>query len=605
MVESAMGGDVPFLFLTPATDPAGTATPEDLGEEARLLVRAVEDFAEREVRPHMARLLARDPEITRTLFRKAAELGLFRAEVPEADGGLELGVLAVTSMLSSRAQLGPLDTMIAIHQGVGTLPLAYFGTREQKARYLGGCMDGSQVAAFALTEPSSGSDAMSIRTRAELDPAGAHYVLNGAKQWVTNAGWADLFVLFAKVDGQRFTAFIVDRDTPGLIVTEPKKLLGLQGASVCALSLDDVRVPVGNVLGEVGKGYKVAFCTLNMGRLKLAASAATGAKLALEAAVRHAAQRIQFGVPIARFGLVQRKLADMAARAFAAESVAYRTAGLVDDAFGELGSRGSVTSDARLEALAQLSAECALAKVYASEAYHASADEAVQVLGGDGFSDDHPVSRMYRDSRVTRIWEGTNEICRLHAQRTVVKTLAGGGPDARALPGCSMVLEQLDAARGRRARNGIHGKAAEDLEAVDGLKQVYFMLLEDVMATAGTEKLKGPDRQALLGSLADVAMEAFVAESVALRVAKLEGRCTPESGEVRADLVALLLDRASDRIHSEARGIMAEIRPGGEGARRLAELDALLPEPRALIETRARVAGWLVARGGLLPGEAS
>jgi hypothetical protein len=604
MVESAMGGDVPFLFLTGTTDPAGTATPEDLGEEERLLARAVEDFAEREVRPHMAQLEARDPEITRTLFRRAAELGLFRAEVPEADGGLDLGVLAVTSMLSSRARLGPLDTMIAIHQGIGTLPLAYFGTSEQKARYLGGCMDGTRVAAFALTEPSSGSDAMSIRTRAVLDPEGTHYVLNGAKQWVTNAGWADLFVLFAKVDGQRFTAFIVDRDTPGLIVTEPRRLLGLRGVSVCALSLDDVRVPVENVLGEVGKGYKVAFCTLNMGRLKLAAGAATGAKLAMEAASRHAAQRIQFGVPIARFGLVQRKLADMATRAYAAESVAYRTAGLVDDALGELGTRGGVTSDARLDALAQLSAECALAKVYASEAYHAAADEAVQVLGGDGYSDEHPVSRMFRDSRVTRIWEGTNEICRLHAQRTVIKTLAGGGPELRALPGCTVVLEQLDAARERRARSGTHGRAADDLEAVAGLKRVYFMLLEDVLATPGPEKLKGPEQQTLLGSLADVAMEAFVAESVALRVAKLEGRGAPEPDDVRADLVALMLDRAADRIHSEARGILAEIRPGGEGARRLAELDALLPEPRAFIETRARVAGWLVARGGLLPGEA-
>ncbi len=604
MVESAMGGDVPFLFLTDAMDPAGTATPEDLGEEERLLVRAVEDFAEREIRPHMARLLARDPEITRTLFRKAAGLGLFRAEVPEADGGLDLGVLAVTSMLSSRARLGPLDTMIAIHQGVGTLPLAYFGTSEQKARYLSGCMDGTQVAAFALTEPSSGSDAMSIRTRADLDPAGTHYVLNGAKQWVTNAGWADVFILFAKVDGQRFTAFVVDRDTPGLIVTEPKKLLGLQGASVCDLSLDDVPVPVGNVLGEVGKGYKVAFCTLNMGRLKLAAGAATGAKLAVEAASRHAAERIQFGIPIARFGLVQSRLADMAVRAFAAESVAYRTAGLVDDVLGELGSMGAVTFEARLEALSQLSAECALAKVYASEAYHTSADEAVQVLGGDGFSDERPVARMYRDSRVTRIWEGTNEICRLHAQRTVIRTLAGGGPEGRALTGCGVVLEQLQAARERRARHGIQGRAAADLEVVAGMRQVYFTLLEDVLATVGTERLKGPDQQALLGSLADVAMETFVAESVALRVAKLEDQDTPEAAEIRAALVALTLDRASERIHSEARRILAEIRAGEEGARRLAELDALLPGPRALIETRARVAGWLVAHGGLLPGEA-
>jgi alkylation response protein AidB-like acyl-CoA dehydrogenase len=600
-----MGGDVPFLFLTEPVDPAQTAVPEDLGEEERLLVRAVEDFAEREVLPHMAQLLARDPEVSRALFRKAAELGLFRAEVPEADGGLGLGVLAVTSMLSSRARLGPLETMIAIHQGVGTLPLAYFGTSGQKERYLGGCMDGSLVAAFALTEPHSGSDAMSIRTRADLDAAGTHYVLNGAKQWVTNAGWADLFVLFAKVDGQRFTAFLVDRDTPGLLVSEPKRLLGLHGASVCSLSLDDVRVPVGNVLGDVGKGYKVAFCTLNMGRLKLAASSATGAKLALEAASRYAAQRVQFGLPVARFGVIQRKLADMAVRSFAAESVAYRTAGFVHAALEELESGGSVTPEARLDALSERSAECALAKVYASEAYNGVADEAVQVSGGHGFSEEYPLAQMYRDSRVTRIWEGTNEICRLHAQRTVLKTLAGGGPDVRALDGCTVVLEQLHSARQRNARKGIEGRAAGNLDAVTALRQVYFMLVEDVLASVGADRLKGPDRQQLLASLADVAMETFVAESVALRVAKLEGQGTPEAAEVRAALATLALDRASERIRSEARAVLAETRPGEDGARRLAEVDALLPEPRALIETRARVAGWVASRNGLLPGEAS
>jgi len=603
-MESALGGDVPFLFLSGAVDPAETAVPEDLVGEERLLARAVEEFAEREVVLHMARLVNRDPGITRALFRKAAELGVFRAEITEADGGLGLGVLAVMSMLSSRARLGPLETMIAIHQGVGTLPLAYFGTDAQKGRYLGRCMDGSLVAAFALTEPHSGSDAMSIRTRAELDVSRSHYVLNGTKQWVTNGGWADLFVLFAKVDGQRFTAFLVDRDAPGLSVGEPRRLLGLDGASVCPLTLDDVPVPIGNVLGEVGKGYKVAFCTLNMGRLKLAAGAATGAKLALEAASRHAAQRMQFGIPIVRFGVIQRKLADMAVEAYAAESVAYRTAGLVQASLDEMASRGPPTAEARLDALTERSTECALAKVYASEAYSRVADEAIQVAGGHGYSEEYPLARMYRDARITRIWEGTNEICRLHAQRTVLKTLAGGGPDRRALDGCTVVLEQLQAARARHARKGLPGKAWADLDIVLALRQAYFMLVEDVLTTVGPDRLKGPDQQQLLASLAEIAMEVFAAESVVLRVAKLEGQGAPEAGEARSDLAVLALEHASARLRAEAQEVLAETRPGEDSARRLAEVDALLPEPRPSIEARARVAAWLAARGGLLPGEA-
>ncbi|NJD17824.1 MAG: acyl-CoA dehydrogenase [Gemmatimonadetes bacterium] len=603
-MESALGGDLPFLFLSGAVDPAQTAVPEDLVGDERLLARAVEAFAEREAGPHMPRLLARDPEITRALFRKAAELGVFRAEIPEAEGGLGLRVLAVISLLSSRARLGPLETMITIHQGMGTLPLAYFGTDEQKDRYLGRCMDGSLVAAFALTEPHSGSDAMSIRSGAVLDADRTHYVLNGTKQWVTNAGWADLFVLFAKVDGQRFTAFLVDRDAPGMAVGEPKTLLGVDGASVCSRTLDDVRVPVANVLGEVGKGYKVAFCTLNMGRLKLAASAATGAKLALEAASRYAAQRVQFGIPIARFGVIQRKLADMAVRAFAAESAAYMTAGLVEDALAELESASAATPEARLDALSERSTECALVKVYASEAYGWVVDEAIQVSGGHGYSEEYPLARMYRDSRITRIWEGTNEVCRLHAQRTVLKTLAGGGPDRRARDGCAVVLEQLQAARARNARKGLRSGASADLDTVLALRQAYFMLVEDVLTAVGPDRLKGPEHQHLLASLAEIAMEVFVVGSVVLRVAKLEGQGTPEAAETRAALAELALVGASERIHSEARALLAEIRPAGEGARRLGEVDALLPRPRPLIEVRARVAAWLAARGGLLPGEA-
>jgi len=602
VAEALSGGGA--AFLTGAADPAQTVIPDDLGEEERMLVRAVEEFAEREVQPLMSRLVARDPEVSRGLFRKAAELGLFMAEVPQEDGGLDLSVLAVTGMLSSRAYVGPLGTMIIGHQGIGTLPIVYFGTPEQKAKYLPGCMDGTLLSAFALTEPSSGSDAMNIRTKAILDPSGTHYVVNGAKQWISNAAWADLFVLFAKVDGQRFTAFLVERNTPGLAVAEPEKLLGQHGSSVSALTLENVRVPAANVLGEIGKGYKVAFCTLNMGRLKLAASSATGAKLALEAAAKYAGERIQFGIPIARFGVIRRKLADMGARAYAADAVAYRTAGLVYHALEELKARGAVTAQERLDALSEFSAECALAKVYGSEAHNALADEAIQVFGGYGFSEEYPVARMYRDARVSRIYEGTNEICRLHAQRTIFRKMGSGSESPIALAKGLEELRQLYAVKKLARGQGLGVGMGPTLEAVAGLKRIYFMLVETAVTDLGPDGLKDPARQQFLASLADVAMETYAAESVGLRVAKLEGAGSPESQAVRSDLAALVLERSAERVRAEARTVLGEIHPGKDGSKRLSAVDKLLPEPAALVEPRARVAEWLVAHGGLLPGEA-
>jgi alkylation response protein AidB-like acyl-CoA dehydrogenase len=590
-------------WLMGPTDPGDVVIPDDLGEEERMLVQAVQDFARTEVVPVMDKLVARDPDVSRGLFRKAAELGFFMAEVPEEDGGMDLNVLAVTGMMSTRADIGPLGSMIIGHQGIGTLPIVFFGTPEQKEKYLTGCMSGDILSAFALTEPSTGSDAMNIRTKAVLDEAGTHYVLNGAKQWITNAGWADLFVLFAKIDGEHFTAFLVERDTPGLGVGEPEKLLGQYGSSVCALSLENVRVPVENVLGEIGKGHKVAFCTLNMGRLKLAASSSTGAKLALEEGARYAGERVQFGMPIGRFGLIQRKLADMGARAYAAEAVAYRTAGLVYHALEALKAQGSISLQARLDTLSEFSAECALAKVFGSEAYNGNADEAVQVFGGYGFSEEYKPAKMYRDSRISRIYEGTNEICRLYAQRTIFKKLSGSGGGGALAKGLD-ALKQLHAMKQLAKGKGLSGGANDVLEAVGRMKQVYFMLMERVVTRVGPEKLKDPENQQFLASLADVAMEIYAAESVALRAAKLDGVGSEDARAVRAGLSALALDRAADRIRTEARTVLGEIHAGGKGAKELAEVDALLPEPQALVSVRTKVAGWLVEHGGLLPGEA-
>ena len=419
-------------FLVDAVEPHDVVCPEDMGDDERLLMQSIREFAEQEVAPLLDEIDRRDIEVIRPLFKKAADLGIFMAEVPETHGGLGLSPLAVAGMNECRSYLGGLASTVFAHQGIGTLPLVNFGTPAQIDRYLDRCMRGELMAAFALTEPEAGSDAMSIRTTAVLDPEGTHYVVNGSKQWITNAGWADLFILFAKVDGAAFSAFLLERDTPGVTVGPHERLLGLQGSSVCAMQLDDVAVPVDNLLGEVGQGHRVALCTLNVGRMKMGANCAGSAKKVLATTTRYAAERRQFGRPIAEFGLIQRKLADMAARAWGAESVAYRTAGLVYAAIEELGRDGADSLDVKLRTFAEFSVECAMAKVIGSEAYHAVADDALQVYGGYGFSEEYPAARWYRDSRITRIYEGTSEICRLSIAKTLLKRADRGELERRA-----------------------------------------------------------------------------------------------------------------------------------------------------------------------------
>lgn len=579
-------------FLAAETTPEDVVTPEDLGDEERMLMEAFEDFAEREVAPHLDALERGDREVGRMLFRKAAELGVFAAEVPEEQGGLDLNVLAVTGMCSIRSRLGALGSLVFAHQGIGMLPLVNFATPEQRERYLVPCMTGELLSAFALTEPGTGSDAMNIQTRAVLDAGGTHYVLDGAKQWITNGGVADIFIVFAKVDGERFTAFIMERDTPGLSVGADERLLGQHGVSVAALALEGVRIPVENVLGEIGRGHKVAFCTLNMGRLKLSTYAAGGARGAVEVAARYAAERRQFGRPIGDFGMIQRKLADMAARAYAAESVAYRASGLVYQAleWGRTSDRPSLQE--KLDTLTEFSAECALAKVAASEAYHALADEALQVFGGYGYSEEYPPAHMVRDSRITRIYEGTNEICRLYAQRMVFKRAWGGELDVAG------ALQRW----GRGPRPEI-GDADTHADVVRGLKRTYLLLLGAVSDGVEHDRMFDPEHQQLVASLADVAIEIFAAESVTLRVAKATARGR-EHGDLQEPLARLALARAAERARQEAGEVLAALGPRETLEMRLADVTASLPLPPPLVADRARVARALLEFGGLPTREA-
>ena len=606
-------------FLVQESRPDDVVTPEDLGEEERMLIQTFEDFAKREVAPHLGALEKGDRDVGQRLFQKAAELGIFMAEVPEEFGGLDLSVLAVTGMCSIRSQLGALGSLVFAHQGIGMLPLVNFATPEQRERYLVPAMNGEILSAFALTEPSTGSDAMNIQTKAVLNPQGTHYVLNGAKQWITNAGVADIFIVFAKIDGEHFTVFIMERDTPGLSVGANERLLGQHGVSVAALQLENVPVPVENLLGEIGKGHKVAFCTLNVGRLKLATYAAGGARGAVEVAARYAAERVQFGRPIGEFGAIQRKLADMAARAYAAEAVAYRASGLVYQALEATSAGGRPSLDEKLATLSEFSIECAMAKVFASEAYNHLSDEAVQVFGGYGFSEEYPPAHMYRDSRITRIYEGTNEICRLYAQRTTMKKAWGGPLDVGAaldglasserpaIPGGKGAA--ADAAVGAPVVPGsVAPGSADDAFAVyapviRGVKRAYLTLLRTVSDAVDHARVFDPENQQLLASLADIAIEIFAAESIALRVAKARGRASDDI-ELLEALARISLARVAERTRQEASEILGALASGEELEQALGEIAARLPLPPGLIEDRALVARRLLELGGLPAGEA-
>jgi alkylation response protein AidB-like acyl-CoA dehydrogenase len=584
-------------FLIHETDPEEVVTPEDLGDEERMIMQAFQDFADREVAPHIEELEKGSGGIGLELFKKAAELGIFMAEVPEEYGGLDLNVLAVTGMCSIRAKLGSLGSLIFGHQGIGMLPLINFATEDQRQRYLQPCMNGEMLSAFALTEPGTGSDAMNITTSAVLSDDGSHYVVNGGKQWITNAAWADIFILFVKVDGEHFSTLIVDGDSPGLTVGADERLLGQHGASINAIALEDVRVPVENLLGEVGKGHKVAFCTLNVGRLKLATNSASGARKAVEVAAQYAAERHQFGRPIGDFGLIQRKLADMASRAYAAESVAYRTSGLVYHALENTDGQGPPTLDDKLNTLTEFSAECAIAKVFTSEAYNELADEALQVFGGYGFSEEYAPARMYRDSRITRIYEGTNEICRLYAQRAMLRRAWKGKLD---FDGAieSLGAESPDRGLDRYDPMIMNWGFEPMASRIRDLKKIYFYLVQAVSEGVEKEHMFDADNQQFMASLADVAIEIFGSESTYLRVAK--HKQTGATGtELPEALARICFERSVERVRSEAREILAALSTFTDLPTHLEQIEKWLPLRAGLVETRAFVARAVLDIGGL------
>ncbi len=561
-------------FLIADSAPDAVFTREDLSEEQLLFGRAAEEFMRLEVLPRAADLYKHDWVLTRELIQKAADRDFTRLEIPEAYGGLGLDKVS-TACVGEMLSLNPsFAGSLGAHTSIGTLPIVYFGNHDQRARYLPRLASGELIGAFALTEPEAGSDALSARTTATLTPDGKSYILRGQKLWITNGGFADIFTVFAKVDGQHFTAFIVERGM-GVVSGAEEHKLGLDGSSTTALMLDEVKVPVENVLGTIGEGHKVAFNTLNFGRVKLGTRNIGGAKQALTGAVRYAKERRQFGQAIANFGLIKHKIAEIAVRCFVGDAMVFRALGEVDRALA------GVNPDdvpAVLKTIEEFAVECSINKVWTSEALAFAVDEALQIYGGNGYSREFPAERAYRDARITRIYEGTNEINRLIIGTRLVKSALVAPVLAAA------------AARGLDAEDAEQPNTTPARVLLTRAKRVTTFALGRAAQVFG-KGLSG--EQEVVGRLADMAIEVYALESAILRAEKMSASGGPHAA-TSADIVLVFAADAADRLEHAAKNALAAIEPD-DAAGIVDRVHALLRHgPVKTIAARRRIADAVI-----------
>ncbi|KGQ22778.1 acyl-CoA dehydrogenase family protein [Thermus filiformis] len=554
--------------------PEAIYAPEDFDETVREIARTARTFAEREVLPLLERMEHGELELNLDLMRKAGELGLLAVEIPEEYGGLDLPKVVSTVIAEELSGTGGFSVTYGAHTSIGTLPLVYFGTPEQKAKYLPKLASGEWVAAYCLTEPGSGSDALAAKTRAVLSEDGKYYILNGTKMWISNAGFAQLFTVFAKVDGQHFTAFLVERNTPGLSFGAEERKMGIKASSTRQVFLEDVKVPVENVLGEVGKGHKIAFNVLNVGRYKLGAGAIGGSKRALEMSAKYAKGRVQFGRPIASFGLIQEKLAEMAIRIYAGESAVYRTVGLIDEAL--VGKEGA---EAVLAGIEEYAVEASIIKVLGSEVLDYVVDEGAQIHGGYGYSADYPIERAYRDARINRIFEGTNEINRLLIPGMLLR---------RALKGQLPLFQAAQRLQKELLEPSFEEPEDPEASYVQNLKKLALMVMGLAALKFGD---KVEEEQEVLAAAADILIDAYAAESALLRGRRLGG--------VAGTMARLYLLQALDRAQARAVGVLPRLAEGDDlrlvlsAARRLTKREAL-----DLVALRREVAQAVLEKEG-------
>jgi alkylation response protein AidB-like acyl-CoA dehydrogenase len=526
-------------FLLTAQAPADIFTPEDFTDEHRAIAKTTNEFWNNEVAPNLDAILHQDFPTLRRVVHKAGELGLTGVYVPEKYGGMEMDFISLMVVAQGIARDGSYAACHGAQTGIGTLPLLLFGTEEQKQKYLPRLAASELLAAYALTEPHAGSDALAAKTRADLSADGTHYVLNGQKMWITNGGVADVFTVFAKVDGEKFTAFLVERGLPGFSHGAEEKKMGLKGSSTVALYFDNVKVPVENVLGEVGRGHIIAFNILNIGRLKLGVFALGGASETLRDAIAYAKDRHAFGKAIGEFGLIQSKLAEMAIRMYVNESMCFRVAGAIQSGLGEFSWDAPGAASCVLKTVEELAVECSFAKVFGSEMLDYVVDEALQIHGGYGYHQDYAVERAFRDSRINRIFEGTNEINRLLATGMLLKRAQRG------------TLPLVDAVKKLQGEI-LGGPSAAAPDPVAGSKKIGLFLLGVAYQKFGD---KIDQQQEVLAGITDVLMYAYALESAVLRSRK---------HDVAADMASVFVCEAMDWIESAARVVLARCSSGDD-----------------------------------------
>jgi alkylation response protein AidB-like acyl-CoA dehydrogenase len=576
-VVAAAGGS----FLIESRTPDEIFTPEDLNEEQRQIAATAERFAREEILPRVAAIEAKEPDAMPAVLRKAAELGFTALDIPEEYGGLGMDKVSSTLITDYVSVLASFSTAFGAHIGIATLPLVWYGTPEQKQRYLPKLASCEWIGAYGLSEASSGSDAMNVRTRAVLSDDGAHYILNGEKQWLTNGGTAGLYTVFAKIDGEKFSAFLIERNTPGLSVGAEEHKLGIRGSSTCPLVLQDCKIPADNLLGEAGKGHHIAFNVLNVGRLKLGVACVGGARHALAQTIRYAKERRAFGKSIAEFGLIQRKISSAAAQLYAAESMVYRTAGLIDakleGAKPERVSAGQGTDLPRSvdipRSIEEYAVECSISKVYCSEMLTLVADEEIATMGGYGYVEEYPAERTYRDARINRIFEGTNEINRLIITGWMMK---------RAMSGKLPLLGAIKRVMDEVTEPPAFGGDADADEPLQHEATVLAAVKKIALFAAGVASQKFmtglEEQQEIMADLADMIIQVFALESALLRAQKM-ARVGRSSAEVAAAMTGLLADDAMALAERAARRVLAAC---GEG-------DALHTQ-LAILRRLARVA---------------
>jgi butyryl-CoA dehydrogenase len=556
-VVAAAGGS----FLLETRTPAEVFTPEDLNEEQRQIAATAAQFAREEILPAADAIEAKEPGVLRSTMQKAAELGFTSIDIPEEYGGVGMDKVSSTLITDHLSVLASFSTAFGAQTGIGTLPLVWYGTEEQKQRYLPKLATGEWIAAYSLSEASSGSDAMNVRTRATLSDDGATYTLNGEKMWTTNCGIADLFTVFAKIvdpaaGSEKFSAFLVERATPGLTVGAEEHKLGIRGSSTCPLVFADCRIPAANLLGEAGKGHHIAFNVLNIGRFKLGVACIGGARHAIAHMVRYAKERIAFGKPIAEFGLIQRKISASSTRLYAAESMAYRTVGMIDASLAQINDEQAVSPRETQRRIEEYAVECSILKVYGSEMLSLVTDELVATMGGYGYVEEYPAERYYRDARINRIFEGTNEINRLIITGWLMKRALKG--QLPLLPAIKKLMDEVTQPPSFDSSSDTGEPLAREAEVLTAARKIALFA-----AGVASQRFMAAleDQQEVMADLADMIAQVYAFESALLRARKLTA-AAKASAEVAAAMTGLLAEETMSLAEQAARRVLAACAEG-------------------------------------------